>query len=160
MEYVKDLSKRYVTILLLTTIFLACKRKHNDEGAYHIYKVVKGKNSDPIADDVLNQKYNSRSFMIVFHGSEVRVSDDIDSKSIVLHRMNGRDDTVWYAQGGYSALYLDTSVVNMRLLITSSDTALFIPDKFFLSAKSATSGKAGGMIICYLTKANLVRKSK
>jgi hypothetical protein len=144
---------KYIAILLLTIAFLACKRKHDYEGIYHIYKTERGKGSDPAADDVLNQKYHNTSFMIAFNAKAVRVSNSIDPKPIVLHRVNGSNDAVWYTPGGYNPLYLDTTVTNMRLRVTSSDTVLFIPDKFFLSAKSVSSGKGGGMIICYLTKA-------
>lgn len=144
--------KRYITLLLLTTIFVACKRKFNPNGVYHIYKAINGKHSDQEADDALKKKYLNQPFSIAFNAKgAVRISDPADFKTMVLHRVNEGDGAVWYTTAGYFPLYRDTSIADIRLRITSSDTVLFIPDKFFLSLKSV-SGKTGGMIICRLTK--------
>lgn len=144
--------KRFIIILLLLAVFIACKRKHNLNGVYHVYKVINGKDTDPEADAMLKQKYLNKPFIIAFNTRAVSLSSAAEPKPTVLHKINSRNDMVWYTPGGYDGFYHDTSPVEIELRTTSSDTALFIADKLLFSAKSVSIGKKGGMIICYLTK--------
>ena len=144
--------KCHITLLFLITAFIACKPTLNPNGVYHVYKVLNGKNTDPKADDALKQKYLDKPFSIAFSKGVVDISDAADLKPKVLHRVNGRNGIVSYTPGGYDPIYNDNSTVRMELHTSPSDTILFINDRSFLSAQSASSGKIGGMIICYLGK--------
>jgi hypothetical protein len=145
------MEKSILIILLAMSCFLACNRGPNHDGVYRIVKIVNAKNSDSKADSLLKLKYFTKAFLIVFNKKGVRISDAIDPKPIQLYIEHLKDGT-WYTPSGYTSLYRDTSVVGMRLHIASLDTILFIPDKFFLSAKSISLGKPSGMIVCYLSK--------